>query len=895
MFSTSMGKWIVLGIVLLFPYYSFAQGVSILGAVTDTAGKPLEYANIMARKLTRGQEVKFAIADHQGLYRLELQEEDTYELQVSYVGYKRQTDTLVMTRDSIEHDFKLVQDDQELDEVVIDYQYEPVEIKKDTVTYLAEAFASGNERKLKELLEKFPGLEVGENGAVKFQGRTIRTTMVEGKKFFGGGSKLAVENIPADAIDKIEIISHFSEVDFMKEVLSSDEVAMNVKLKEGRKNMVFGDLEGAVGADEYYLGRAALFNFTPKRNVSFIGDINNIGKPFFTLEDVLRFQGGVSQYIDNNNRPAFARLAEMTIHNQDVIENRSRFAALSFDADISEKLSFSAFGIFSKQLVGSRSEERIEYLTNREATNESRWTEKESDDGMALANIKLEYSPGKYQKLYYNGQFQANNTDHNSMLRSISEWQDNHFETYGTDDNLSLKQYLEWHRKHGLRHTSTLVVNHILDHSRPRQNWINDQEFLVGFLPLSADAPYHVQHLNSQKSHSFDVLLKHYWIFGRLGQLNTNIGNNHTNVRLQTSDGQILSNGALSDFSQAGFGNDIRYALNDAYFGIDYKFYLKGLSNTASLTLHWYRLGLRQLDSETGLSRLMPEPNWTSEYEFTETKKLTFTYALRNSFPQVGLYNERFSMNSYNVISRGNALLENERFHTASLLYYKFALMKGTSTNVNVSFNRKVRAIRSDLFFDGIEQYRMPMITDNPETNLNFRFRLERNVLLLRPSVSVNLSWFSYSQTINEELANNSRNNQSISLGIRTADKSWPGVSILYTKGFNRFIGNTINKFETDQLDAKMDIRFFRSWVLEAAYFYFQNINTTNYNRDSYQIARASLLYQQQNSVWGVQLSASNLLDDRTKVNNRISDFLVSEQISYILPRIWLLSIRYKL
>ena len=67
--------------------------------------------------------------------------------------------------------------------------------------------------------------------------------MVEGKSFFGGGSKLAVENIPADALDKIEVIDHFNKVGFLKEVSDSDELAMNVKLKEEKKKFVFGDVE----------------------------------------------------------------------------------------------------------------------------------------------------------------------------------------------------------------------------------------------------------------------------------------------------------------------------------------------------------------------------------------------------------------------------------------------------------------------------------------------------------------------------------------------------------------------------------------------------------------------------------------------------------------------------
>ena len=93
--------------------------------------------------------------------------------------------------------------------------------------------------------------------------------LVEGKSFFGGGSKLAVENIPADALDKIEVIDHFNQVGFMKKVSDSDELAMNVKLKKDKKKFIFGDIEaGAEIANDngYYLAHAGLFYYSPKTN-----------------------------------------------------------------------------------------------------------------------------------------------------------------------------------------------------------------------------------------------------------------------------------------------------------------------------------------------------------------------------------------------------------------------------------------------------------------------------------------------------------------------------------------------------------------------------------------------------------------------------------------------------
>src|SRR5690606_12339551 len=249
----------------------------------------------------------WAMTDEKGFYSLELDSQLDYELEVSYMSYEKSVFTLRASDLRQELHFNLKLASHELGEVDINYQYTPMLIKKDTVTFRLDAFTRGDERKLKEALEKLPGMEVDDNGQVRFQGNLVNKTLVENRLFFGGGSKLAVENIPADAVDKIELISNSSEIDFLKDLLLGEELAMNVQLKNDKKNLIFGDLDASVGLNEHRLAHAALFKYTPENNISLIADHNSLGKAAFTLEDAFRFQGG-SQYLLNSNRPTFTDL-----------------------------------------------------------------------------------------------------------------------------------------------------------------------------------------------------------------------------------------------------------------------------------------------------------------------------------------------------------------------------------------------------------------------------------------------------------------------------------------------------------------------------------------------------------------------------------------------------------
>lgn len=342
---------------------SFSQTKNFTGVISDILNFPLENANIIANPIGANQQLKFAIADNKGRYKLELEANVQYEITVSYIGYTEGILILEPNSPKITHNFKLINTGQILKEITIKHVFQPVEIKKDTMTFNVKSFINGNERKMKEVLEKLPGVEVDKKGNVTVQGKKVTKILVEGKSFFGGGSKLAVENIPADALEKIEIIDHFNEVGFMKKVSDSDELAMNVKLKEDKKKFVFGDLEaGAEVAGEtgYYLGHAGLFYYSPKTNVSFIGDSNNVGRSTFGFDDLMRFNGGISSFL--SGRKSNTAFFGLTMNNTDLVLNKSQFSAINFSAAVNPKLAVSGYGIFSKALTATKSETRNKFL-----------------------------------------------------------------------------------------------------------------------------------------------------------------------------------------------------------------------------------------------------------------------------------------------------------------------------------------------------------------------------------------------------------------------------------------------------------------------------------------------------------------------------------------------------
>ena len=882
--------------LLFFTIVSFSQTHTITGIVSDDLNKPLESANVIAKPLQEKASLKFAIADNKGRYRLDLDKEVKYEITVSYIGFVEEVFILEADAVIATHDFKLKPTGEQLKEIVIKHEFKPIVIKKDTMTFDVKSFANGNERKMKEILEKLPGVEVDKNGGVTVQGKKVTKMLVEGKSFFGGGSNLAVENIPADALDKIEVIDNFNEVGFLKQVSDSDDLAMNVKLKANKKKFIFGDIEAGAevgNADNgFYLAHTALFYYSTKSNVSFIGDMNNIGKRTFTFDDLMRFGGGISTFL--SSRKSLTNLYSFANDNTDVVQNKSQFGAFNFSHDTSSKLSISGFSIFSKVLNASQTESKNEYLQNSSIAFENKIQNGDNRSLLGIGNVKLDYSPSAKEKWYYNGQYQSSTNDISNTINSITNLNSSVFETINKADNTAIKQYIEWHKSFNLNHTTTFVINQSYDYNTPQTQWFTDQPFLTGLIPLQGDDSYTIEQIKKVKNNSVDALFKHYWVLDNFNHLYTNVGNNYGTSRFETSEKQLLTNGTVNDFASAGFGNFVKYQLNDAYIGLEYKFRIGKWTNKPGLYLHWYHLITDQKSAERTLSQTLFQPQWDSDYEFNKSETLNFTYKLENSFPQVNQLADQFTLQNYNLVYKGNALLQNERFHTANLRYSKMNLYRGITWNGMASFTKKVKTIRNEIQLDGINQFNTPILSDNPETNYNVNGSFSKKIYRFSLRFNTNLSWFNYFQTINNIENLNNRNNQRVGVLLKTAHKKWPGFSIGFTKGFSQFSGLTKSNFKTDALTADADFTFLKFWTYKFSY---ENLKNTNNNNQSnfYDIANTSLRYQKKNSPFGFELLVNNIFDNKVKNDYSFSDYLISERTTFVLPRVFLFSVSYKL
>jgi hypothetical protein len=165
-----MNKIIYTLLLLLTTNLTFSQ-IKMKGLVKDSLNNPLELANvILINKETSALE-SFAISNANGEYKLSLQKNTSYNLQVSYIGMESISRQIDSKENDINKDFTLSQSNV-LDAVELTYEM-PVKISGDTLIYNADSFNTGTERKLEDVLKNLPGVEVNDDGQIEVEGKVV--------------------------------------------------------------------------------------------------------------------------------------------------------------------------------------------------------------------------------------------------------------------------------------------------------------------------------------------------------------------------------------------------------------------------------------------------------------------------------------------------------------------------------------------------------------------------------------------------------------------------------------------------------------------------------------------------------------------------------------------------
>lgn len=276
-----------------------AQKISIQGQVSDSTGAQLPSATVLLLSSKDSSLVNFGVSNARGFFELKNIASAEYLLKITFVGYKTYSAQVQPPTSGTVVDLgvlKMKIAKTRLDEVVIAESI-PVVVKQDTIEFNATAFKTNKNANVEELLKKLPGVEVDNDGNVTAQGEQVKRVTVDGKDFFGGRDpKLATRNLPADAIDKVQVLDRKSDQALFSGIDDGQrEKAINLELKEEKRHGTFGNIMAGYGTDNRYQGKTNLNRFNKGQQLSFLGMANNVNDQGFSMDDYVNFTGGAQQ------------------------------------------------------------------------------------------------------------------------------------------------------------------------------------------------------------------------------------------------------------------------------------------------------------------------------------------------------------------------------------------------------------------------------------------------------------------------------------------------------------------------------------------------------------------------------------------------------------------------
>ena len=887
-------------ILSILPIISFSQNVKFEGVIKDSLGNPLEMANVIAFKKGTKFLQSYSITDSKGNYKLSLEQNQEYTLKVSYIGFDSQNIDVSINGESnsMNKDIILSESRQSLSEVELTYEM-PVKIVGDTIVYNTESFITGKEKKLEDVLKKLPGIDIDDNGEIEVEGKKVEKVLVEGKEFFDGDSKLATQNIPATAIDKVQVLKNYNEVAGMRGVTNNeDNIAINIKLKSGKNRFWFGEVNAGVGDNEKYIAKPKLFYYSPEKSVNLLADFNNIGDTPFTMRDYFRFTGGLRGSMrggGTNFNVSSGGLGFLTVQNNRAQEIISKFGALNFSLAPKKTLDFNGFAIVNDSETDLFTNSNTVY--NETGLIEESATSAIQGSKLGMLKFSTTYRPNNNVHIDYDifGKIlkQTELTDVTSTNRGA-------LDTNKEEKPFSLNQNFNLYYTINEKNIFSAEVQHNYEKDEPLYNSLaTTQPFeLIPSTQLSNGDIVDLMQDKKLSTSKFDAKLDYYYLLTPKSNINLTFGTTFSNQNLTSGIFQNLDNGAVLNFNDPFLQNDVDYNFSDIFIGLHYKMVSGIFTFNPGVSLHQYTTKDTQLGTVNKENQTILLPEVYARLQFKSSESLRFNYAISTEFSDISKIAEGFIMSNYNSLTGGNREIENALYHKYSLSYFSFSMFSFTNVNASVNYDKRVNSIKYNTELIGVDRISRPENSIFADETLSAFFRYGKTYSKFKTNFRANISNSIFNNIVNDQQIRSKTFTHSYQGSIATKFKDAPNFEVGYQKSFNTYSNS---KSTTDRPFANLEIGFLKNFILTADYSYYNYKstfeNTINETTNTYSFLNADLYYQQKDSKLEFKVSVKNLTNNtslNTDSYNEIADSN-STSLYFIQPRFWMFSVKYNL
>ncbi len=270
--------------------------VEVKGVVIEEGSNlPVEQATIRLLNVKDSTLINGVASSRNGSFSLKNIRPGNYLLHITFVGFEPLYQPLQITGkvNPVElGKLELADGSILLGEAVIVGKMAEVVVRNDTIEYNADSYKVTEGSVLEDLLKKMPGVEIDSEGKITVNGKEIKKIMVDGKEFFSDDPKVASKNLPAEMIDKLQVLDKKSDMTMMTGFDDGDEeTIINLTVKPGMKQGWFGNAFAGYGSEDRYEGNFMVNRFYNNDQFTIMGGINNTNNMGFTDLASTMFQG----------------------------------------------------------------------------------------------------------------------------------------------------------------------------------------------------------------------------------------------------------------------------------------------------------------------------------------------------------------------------------------------------------------------------------------------------------------------------------------------------------------------------------------------------------------------------------------------------------------------------
>ncbi len=696
-----MRSLLTLLLVLFSGSLLMAQGTrNVSGKVLDTAGVALNKASVSLFYETPGDTLR-TLTNSQGEFRFSAVKSRPFTLRVSFQGFtaseRKVTDEALEIQAGT---FKLTPSYRSLQEIVISTP--PIVIKEDTVEFKADSFKVKPNAMVEDLLKKLPGVAVDKDGNITAQGKTVTRVKVNGKDFFQGDAKTATRELSADMIDKVQIVDDYGDQANMSGIKDGEpEKVINLQLKKDKNKGVFGRLTAGAGTDQRYQVNGNVNYFNNNKQISLIGNTNNINQSLFSQNDPGSGVttgggggGGGNQGGGGGMRQVFSMGGQGTNNGGGDGISTTHAIGTNFRNDFENKKG-SLYGsyVFTRRMTdGIRdvSQQNI-FETNSFTNNQNTKYYNQGNNHRAFLNWEYNIDSFNYIKLTPNFSYNESNNKSKTDFGYIDAKGITTSEGYNLDSALNTSPsfnvtglYNRRFRKRGRNLSVNITYN--TGATESDRNTINQTTNNLQTPPVTVILKQLINQDNNNNGITFRAQYSEPIRKDRFVDFIYQYRHTYTKNDRSTYDVS-----GTSPVLVPGLTNAFENYFNEQRYGLNYRTVKKKYNYTLGVSIQPVELKGYSITKDsvyTPQHRVMIFPVGRFVYNFTRTKGLNFNYqgsARQPSFTQLQPVRD---ISNPQYQTQGNPNLKPEQSHNFSAFFNNFNFQSGKVlfTGINVNF-----------------------------------------------------------------------------------------------------------------------------------------------------------------------------------------------------------------